>query len=81
MRAVAIQTPQTKTTIIKLWGAGEHFNYMDGIRLIAAPLIATTSTHEPFLVSGHVFALSLPWLLFTPIRGALVEGSDCSLAI
>jgi predicted membrane channel-forming protein YqfA (hemolysin III family) len=76
MRTVASKFLRQKLPSSNYGGASEHFNYMDGIGLIAVLLLATTLTREPFLVSGPIFALSLSWLLFTLISGALVDRFD-----
>ena len=76
MDTVAVETPQTKATFSKLWGASGISNLADGIGLTAAPLLAATLTRDPILVSGLVFAQQLPWFLFTLISGALVDRLD-----
>lgn len=60
----------------RLWAASGLSNLADGIGLTAAPLLATTLTRDPLLVSGLTIAQRLPWFLFTLISGALVDRLD-----
>lgn len=69
-------SPQVKSVFNKLWIASGVSNLADGIGLTAAPLLAATITRDPLLVSGLIFAQSLPWFLFTLISGALVDRLD-----
>lgn len=45
----------------------------DGIRLVAAPLLAVLLTSDPFLISLVVVANRLPWLLFGLAGGAIAD--------
>ena len=51
-------------------------NTGDGIRLAALPLLATTLTSSPVLVSAVTAAQFLPWVLVAPLGGALVDRHD-----
>ena len=51
-------------------------NLGDGIRLAALPLLATTLTDSPLLVAGVTAAQFLPWLVFGPVGGVIVDRSD-----
>ncbi|MEV5570072.1 MFS transporter [Spirillospora sp. NPDC052269] len=51
-------------------------NLADGITKIALPMIATSLTHSPALVSGVLLTLSLPWLLIALPVGVLVDRAD-----
>ena len=48
-------------------------NTGDGIRLAALPLLALSLTDSPFLISLVTVAQYLPWLVFAPVGGALVD--------
>jgi MFS family permease len=43
---------------------------------VAAPLLVASMTSSPLVVSGAVFAFSLPWLLFSLLSGGLVDRLD-----
>lgn len=45
----------------------------DGIRLVAAPLLASTMTPDPLLISLVVVANRLPWLLFGLAGGVVAD--------
>jgi MFS family permease len=51
-------------------------NTGDGIRLAALPLLATTLTSSPVLVSAVTAAQYLPWVSVAPLGGALVDRHD-----
>lgn len=48
-------------------------NLGDGLRLAALPLLATSLTDSPLLISAVAAAQYLPWLTFAPFGGALVD--------
>ncbi|GHC85000.1 MFS transporter [Nocardiopsis terrae] len=60
-------------TFHRFWGAGVFTNLGDGMILVALPLIATTLTQDPFLVSGLTATRFLPWLLLSPLSGLLID--------
>lgn len=51
-------------------------NIGDGMRLAAFPLLATTLTSSKFLIGAVAAAQYLPWLVFAPIGGVLVDRGD-----
>jgi MFS family permease len=51
-------------------------NLTDGVTKVAFPLVATSLTTSPALVSGVLLALSLPWLLVALHVGVLVDRAD-----
>ena len=51
-------------------------NLADGMTKVALPLIATTLTTSPSLVSGVILTLSLPWLVTALHVGVLVDRAD-----
>lgn len=51
-------------------------NLGDGIRLAALPLLATTLSDSPLLIAGVTAAQFLPWLVFGPVGGVIVDRSD-----
>ncbi|MCB5181243.1 MFS transporter [Streptomyces antimicrobicus] len=51
-------------------------NLADGVMKIALPLVATTLTRSPALISGVMLSLSLPWLLTALHIGVLVDRAD-----
>ncbi|MGA9278702.1 MFS transporter [Ilumatobacter sp.] len=48
----------------------------DGVRLVAMPLLATSLTDDPRLITGVFVADRLPWLLFLLPGGALADRFD-----
>ena len=48
----------------RLWAASANSNLGDGVYATALPLLASTLTRDPLLVSVVAFAEWLPWLLF-----------------
>jgi len=63
-------------TFQALLGATATSNLGDGIRLAALPLLATTLTDSPLLIAGVTAVQFLPWLLFGPIGGVIVDRAD-----
>ncbi len=59
-----------------LWAAAATSNLGDGIRVTALPLLAAALTPSPTAVAGVTAASFLPWLLFGPVGGAIVDRSD-----
>lgn len=51
-------------------------NLTDAVTKVAFPLVATTLTASPALVSGVFLALTLPWLLVALHVGVLVDRAD-----
>lgn len=51
-------------------------NLADGVTKVALPLMATTLTASPVVVSGVLVALTLPWLLAALHVGVLVDRAD-----
>lgn len=60
----------------KLWTASAFSNLADGIGRMAVPLIATTLTRDPFLISAFGAVAFLPWLIFGLPAGMLVDRFD-----
>lgn len=56
-----------------LWFGSLVSNTGDGIRLAALPLLAATLTSSPLLISAVTAAQYLPWVVFAPVGGALVD--------
>src|SRR5699024_671748 len=56
-------------------------NLADGALKTAFPLIALRHTDSPLMVSGIVFALTLPWLLFAIPVGILIDSVDRRIAM
>jgi MFS family permease len=48
-------------------------NLGDGLRVVALPLVAVTTTRDPILISGLVVAAYLPWVLLGLVIGTLVD--------
>jgi MFS family permease len=57
----------------RLWAANAVSVTGDGVTVTAGPLLAASITHDPLLVAGALFAQQLPWLIFGPVSGALVD--------
>ncbi|MDY7105007.1 MAG: MFS transporter [Actinomycetota bacterium] len=56
-----------------LWAGTGISNLGDGMRLAALPLLAVAITDSPALVAGVTTAQRVPWLVFGPVGGALVD--------
>lgn len=64
----------------RLWTAVVASNLGDGLVLAAFPLLAASLTRDPVAVAGLSVAAGLPWLVFGPISGAIVDRFDrCKL--
>lgn len=48
----------------------------DGLFLVALPLYAATLTRDPAVIAGMVFVATLPWLVFSPFAGGLIDRYD-----
>lgn len=57
----------------KLWSASAASNVADGLLRTSAPLLATTLTKDPFLISMVGALIMLPWLLFAIPIGGIVD--------
>lgn len=60
----------------KLWTAAAFSNLADGIGRTAVPLVATTLTHDPLMISVLGALAFLPWLLFGLPAGMIVDRFD-----
>ncbi|MGI8760257.1 MAG: MFS transporter [Jatrophihabitantaceae bacterium] len=60
----------------RLYASSATSNLADGIGRTALPLLATSYTRSPLLISGLVSLAFLPWLLFALPSGALVDRVD-----
>ncbi|WP_426319638.1 MFS transporter [Microbacterium sp. E-13] len=60
----------------KLWTAAAFSNLADGVGRVAVPLIATTLTRDPLLVSATAALAFLPWLVFGLPAGMIVDRYD-----
>lgn len=60
----------------KLWTASAFSNLADGVGRMAVPLIATTLTRDPLLISAIGAVAFLPWLVFGLPSGILVDRFD-----
>src|SRR5579864_8031666 len=56
-----------------LWLARWISSIGDGLVLVAFPLLATTVTRDPILISGVAFAATVPWLVFALPAGAIAD--------
>ena len=61
---------------LRLWASDALTTAGDGFTLVAGPLLLTTLTDNPVLISAGAFAALAPWLLFGLHAGALVDRSD-----
>lgn len=64
-----------------LWSASIVSNLADGMGRTAVPLIATTLTHDPLLISGVTAVAFLPWLIFGLPAGILLDRIDRRVAM
>ncbi|MDL9979587.1 MFS transporter [Microbacterium sp. ASV49] len=78
MTAVAEGAPRTKLgrAFGELWTAAAFSNLADGIGRTAVPLIATTLTRDPFMISVLGALAFLPWLIFGLPAGMIVDRFD-----
>ena len=60
----------------RLWTASVASNLADGIGRTAVPLIATTLTRDPLLISVVGALAFVPWLLFGVLSGVVVDRVD-----
>ncbi len=60
----------------RIWSAASVSTLGDGVRFVALPLLATTLTRDPVLISMVTLAQGVPWLLFALVSGALVDRMD-----
>lgn len=60
----------------KLWAASAASNVADGMLKTAAPLLATTLTQDPLLISLLAALVMLPWLFFAIPIGGLVDRAN-----
>lgn len=60
----------------KLWTATVASNLGDGLVAAAFPLLAASITRSPTAIAGLSVAAGLPWLLFGPFAGAIVDRHD-----
>jgi MFS family permease len=61
---------------VRLWSAATVSNLGDGVMLAALPLLAASLTRDPTEVALVSLALTLPWLLFALVGGALADRLD-----
>jgi len=59
-----------------LWTSSGLSNLADGVLKVALPLVALRFTDSPTLIAGVVFALTVPWLLFSLPAGAVADRFD-----
>lgn len=60
----------------RLWTAAAFSNLADGLGRTAVPLIATTLTRDPVLISLIGAAAFVPWLVFGVPAGVIVDRFD-----
>jgi MFS family permease len=60
----------------RLFVSSATSNLADGIGRVTLPLLATTLTSDPLLISALTSLTFLPWLLFGMISGAIVDRVD-----
>lgn len=59
-----------------MWTASTVSNVGDGVVLVAIPLMAADLTRDPLAIAAATVAVRLPWLVFGPFAGAMVDRSD-----
>ncbi|MFJ5680705.1 MFS transporter [Streptomyces sp. NPDC093097] len=67
---------QSPTVFRRLWAATAITSLGDGVYLAALPLIGTSLTDDPTVLSLLTATALLPWLLFGLVGGALVDRWD-----
>jgi MFS family permease len=65
----------------RLWAAAIASNLADGLGRTAIPLIATTLTRDPLLISAVTAVAFVPWLLFGLPAGLLIDRIDRRIAM
>ena len=73
---MAVTEARTGAAFGRLWAATVISATGDGMRLLALPLLAARTTHDPLAVSLVTVATTLPWLLCSLVSGALVDRWD-----
>jgi MFS family permease len=58
------------------WAAVSAGALGDGIRVAAIPLATASVSRDPSVVAGSAVAVTLPFLLFAPIAGIIVDRAD-----
>ncbi|SDQ09618.1 MFS transporter [Microbacterium sp. cf332] len=83
MSAPAETSPRTRSVarpmgrdFSRLWTAAAFSNLADGLGRTAVPLIATTLTRDPLLISLLGAAAFVPWLVFGVAAGVIVDRFD-----
>lgn len=78
MTVMAAEAARTKLgpAFGRLWTAAAFSNLADGVGRTAVPLIATTLTRDPFMISVLGALAFLPWLLFGLPAGMIVDRFD-----
>jgi len=74
---VTLSPPALGRDFRTFWFAAAASNLGDGIRLGALPLLALSLTDDARLIALVSAATLVPWLLFGPIGGAIVDRQDC----
>lgn len=65
----------------RLWAASIASNVADGVGRTAVPLIATTLTRDPLLISAVTAIAFVPWLVFGLPAGMLIDRVDRRVAM
>jgi len=68
-------------TFTTMWTAAVASNAADGLGRTAIPLIATTLTRDPLLISGITAIAFVPWFVFGLPAGVLVDRMDRRIAM
>jgi MFS family permease len=65
----------------RVWAASIASNVADGVGRTAVPLIATTLTRDPLLISAVTAIAFVPWLVFGLPAGMLIDRVDRRVAM
>lgn len=82
MSVIEAATPKRLGTDFRyLIGSSWVSNLCDGISIAAGPLLVQSLTDDELLISGGLFVMFLPWLLFGLLSGALADRVDRRLMV
>ena len=71
-----VRPPSLGRDYRRVWTAATASSLGDGVFLTALPLLAVSVSRDPLALSSVTFGLTVPWLFFALLSGALVDRWD-----